>query len=279
MNPAPSDVGSLDVAYRAVAEACVLTAIHLGPPADHGGRPNRDAGPSCPAIDQAIDHQATMLERRYGGPVRRTVAALWALHRHLLVTGLLLTGPYLLHRCVPRIPPGGITLDPAASTATVIVAGLTGASETGPHDQEPHDQEPDDQEPHDQEPWHLQELRAALARHCAPLVTAYRPHARGGERSLWGAATDQVAGGLWHLGRELNREAEATVISGALLPGDTRPFVGGAAFRPTTSHADGSGSGRDQPSAMTRTRVRCCLLYTVSPADVCATCPRRQPPA
>ncbi len=243
MEPVPTDAESLGVAYRAVAGACGVQ-IQLGDPAERAVRPVD--------LDRAIDHQSTMLERRYG-PVRRPVAALWALHRHLLVTALMLTGPYLIHRRIPRIAPGGIALDPAGITARVAAGDGAGAPATAAH------------------------LRSALVGHCAPLLAAYRSPTRAGERSLWGAATDQIAGGLWHLGRTLDREQEATSIATLLLPGDTPPFVGAAAFRPAAP-VDGVASQppRAPGSAMTRTRVRCCLLYTASPDDTCATCPRRR---
>ncbi|MGF7236540.1 MAG: (2Fe-2S)-binding protein [Frankia sp.] len=251
MRPGPTNARPLDASYQAVARACGLTAVHLIERADHTGPADRPGEPSRTALHEAIDHQATLLEGRYGAAARRPVAALWALHRHLLVTGLLLTGPYLLHRRVPRIHANGITLDPAAASATVTLAGAPGGVETAAH---------------------TGELRSILARHYAPILAAYGPQVRAGERSLWGAATDQIAGGLWHLGRTLNREREATTVATALLPGDTPPFVGGAAFRQLASLSNAP----DDRAAVTRTRVRCCLLYTLSPEDTCATCPRRR---
>jgi hypothetical protein len=51
-----------------------------------------------------------------------------------------------------------------------------------------------------------------------------------------------------------------------VVPGPVPPFPGGADFRRLT--------GRDGQSYPTRTRLGCCLFYTIRPAEACGTCPR-----
>jgi hypothetical protein len=110
------------------------------------------------------------------------------------------------------------------------------------------------------------ELRVAVADHMGPLLSAIGPHIRRGPRALWGLVTDDLVSGIWYLGRVLGQEPAAVRAATALLPSAVPPFPGGAGFR----HLAGS-DGRQHP---TRTRMGCCLYYTIRPAGACATCPR-----
>ncbi|MGW7417617.1 (2Fe-2S)-binding protein, partial [Streptomyces sp. NPDC054863] len=110
------------------------------------------------------------------------------------------------------------------------------------------------------------ELRAAVADHVRPLLTAVRPHARRSPRTLWGMAGDDLVSGIWYLGRMLGQEERALQAATALLPTAVPPFPGGADFRRLTT-PDGSRHP-------TRTRLGCCMYYTLDSAQACATCPR-----
>jgi len=79
--------------------------------------------------------------------------------------------------------------------------------------------------------------------------------------------TDDLVSGIWHLGRTLGQEDEAVAAATTLLPSPspTPPFPGGADFRRLTG-----GDGRQYP---TRTRMGCCLYYTICPAEAFLTCP------
>lgn len=252
MSVGPRDAESLESTYALVAEACGLSAIGV----DAGTldrRPRRNvASPDC-----AIDHMAASMEMRYGARPSQRVAATWALHRSLLITGLLITGPYLLLNRLPDVPAGGIALDLPDGVATVVVNRSSAA---------PGEPPPGTGTGSDAKDVHI-DVRSALVRHIAPLLAAFRPHVRLGERALWGTATDQISGGLRHLGRTAGIEPSAVAAAHALLPGGTPPFAGSAAFSAVTAE-DGTETFR-------RTRLHCCLLVTMSPDDTCATCPRR----
>lgn len=114
----------------------------------------------------------------------------------------------------------------------------------------------------------------------APLLAAFRGELRRGPRTLWGLATDEVVEGLWYAAGLLGQEARALAELAALLPegADSAPFVGAAAFRTTafrTAAFRTAGASRPAgPPTPVRTRVSCCLYYTVRPADPCVGCPR-----
>ncbi|MGH3323710.1 MAG: (2Fe-2S)-binding protein, partial [Streptomyces sp.] len=90
--------------------------------------------------------------------------------------------------------------------------------------------------------------------------------ARRGRRALWGMVADDLISGIWYLGRMLGQEERAVRAATELLPSGIPPFPGGAAFR----RLEGRG-GEQHP---TRTRLGCCLYYTIRPAEACITCPR-----
>jgi hypothetical protein len=150
-------------------------------------------------------------------------------------------------------------------------------------------------------------LRQALVGHLAPLLDSFRPLLRRGPHTLWGLVADDLVEGLWYIGSLLGHEAEAVAALRALLPGGTAtaPLSGAAAFRriaptapPTapiatatdtlrtetppgtadTAHTPGTDASEGAVGAggafYTRTRISCCLYYTVTGAETCFTCPR-----
>ncbi|MGA5700418.1 (2Fe-2S)-binding protein [Peterkaempfera bronchialis] len=196
----------------------------------------------------------------YGEPLRPDVAASFCLHRYAWPVCLLFSLPWFLERRVPRLPVAAVSVNRDAGRMTAAVesfaclpddpaAGLPGARVVA------------------DEAALRAELLAAVAEHLEPVLTAFRPRLRRGPRTLWGMATDELVEGLWYLGSLLGEEERAAAELSALLPGSTPPFAGGADFR----HLD---QGPDRAPMRTRTRVSCCLYYTVRPAEVCFSCPR-----
>ncbi len=112
------------------------------------------------------------------------------------------------------------------------------------------------------------ELRSALTEHLTPVLAAFRPEVRRGPHTLRNMATDDVIEGLWYIGSLLGEEERATVDLAELLPGPAGGgfLTGGPGFR--LLEQPGSRPMR------TRTRLSCCLLYTVRPAESCFSCPR-----
>jgi hypothetical protein len=167
---------------------------------------------------------------------RSHVAASRLLHHYLWSAGLLLSGPWYLTGRIPRLRADELWIEPA----TGALAYRPGESSPGGAD----------------------ELRAAAAGHLGPVLAAFRPHVRRGPHALWGMAADDLASGIWYLGRMLGEEDRAVGVASAVLPGDTPPFPGAADFRRLPS------------GQWTRTRQGCCLYYAVQPPDACLTCPR-----
>ncbi|WP_326690113.1 (2Fe-2S)-binding protein [Streptomyces sp. NBC_01795] len=212
------------------------------------------------ALDAYIDAEATRIRERHGHEPRRDVAASRALHAYLWSVSLLISGAWFLERRVPRIAPRDVGVDhgrgmfevlpgedfaclpddPAASTPGARVV----AHEEGLR----------------------AELRSAVADHVQPLLTAIGPRVRRGARALWGMAADDLISGVWYLGRMLDQEERAVRAAAQLLPGAVPPFPGGAGFRRLT--------GGDARSHTTRTRLGCCMYYTLDAAEACLTCPR-----
>ncbi|MCT2589373.1 (2Fe-2S)-binding protein [Streptomyces sp. N2-109] len=96
-------------------------------------------------------------------------------------------------------------------------------------------------------------------------------------------ACDELTDAVRHLGRVLEVPRTAADAAAALLPGGTPPFVGDAGFGPRSAAdgqaADGQAGGGQASGGQAggeppRTRVGCCLYYTLRPAELCAGCPR-----
>lgn len=204
-------------------------------------------------------------------PPRPDVAAALALHRYLWPACLLFTVPWFLQRRVPRLPVGRVAFHPATGHFAVApreVVCLTGdpaaraggtrgtaglARMAGRAGGQGHGLRavPDEAALRD-------ELRSALTAHLAPVLAGFAPRLRRGPHALWRTATDEIAEGLRHIGQLLGAPARASRELAALLPGGTPPFAAAASC--------------DGP---TRTRLTCCLFYTMSPGDPCSGCPRR----
>ncbi|MFJ8042586.1 (2Fe-2S)-binding protein [Kitasatospora sp. NPDC096147] len=213
------------------------------------------------ARQELIAHDQSLALADYGQLLRPDVAAGFCLHRYVWPVALAFTLPWFLERRVPRLPADRVAIDRVAGELAVDpdgfaclpddpAAGLPGVRVV-----------PD-------EAALRAELRSALAELLTPVLAAFRPAMRRGPRTQWGMATDDVIEGLWFLGGLLGEEERAAAEAAELLPGPSeRPFVGGADFRLLT----------EGPTARTRTRVSCCLFYTVRPEETCLTCPRSCP--
>jgi hypothetical protein len=211
-------------------------------------------------LDAFIDAESARIRERHGHTPRRDVAASRALHDYLWSVSLLMSGAWYLERRVPRIHPREVRLDlatgafevlpgagfaclpddPAATVAGVRVLAHEEALRA--------------------------ELRAAVADHVRPLLTVIGPQLRRGSRALWGMVADDLVSGIWYLGRMLDQEDRAVQAATELLPTGIPPFPGGADFRRLAA--------RDGQRYPTRTRLGCCMYYTLSAAQACLTCPR-----
>ncbi|HEY5835204.1 (2Fe-2S)-binding protein [Streptomyces sp.] len=250
-----------------------LTAVHpalrvtvAAPRSGGGWVAAHDLARGGAAVDAFVAWDAAQVVRDHGRPPRSDVAATLGLHRYLWPACLLFTVPWFLRRRVPRLPVTDVSFHRAAGRMTVRPASFCCL--------------PDDPAARlpgartvPTEAALREELRAALAEHAAPVLEAFRPLVRRGPRALWGMATDEVTEGLWYVGRLLGEEPRAVAELAALLPGDTAPYAGGAGFRPPGPPA---ATGCDDPS---RSRLTCCLFYTVSPGGGCTGCPRALPAA
>ncbi|MCX4749817.1 (2Fe-2S)-binding protein [Kitasatospora sp. NBC_01287] len=211
---------------------------------------------------------------RYGTAPRPDVAAGFWLHRYTWPLCLLFTLPWFLERRVPlpaveqlasrRAAGGGgpaeLALLPGPDRAPTAFACL-------PDD--PAARRPGARPVRDEAELR-NVLRTALADQLAPLLAAFRTELRRGPRTLWGLATDELVEGLWYAAGLLGEEERAVAALAALLPegADNAPFGGAAAFRTTGPDRQGAAP------APARTRVSCCLYYTLRPAELCAGCPR-----
>jgi len=225
------------------------------------------------ALEAFVARDTSQVTSDHGRPPRPDVAATLALHRYLWPACLLFTVPWFLHRRVPRLRVADVSFHRATGRMTVrarsfsclpddpaarLPGARTVASQAALRD----------------------ELRAAVAEHAAPVLEGFRPLVRRGRRALWGMVTDEITEGLWYVGRLLGQEERAVSELAALLPGGTEPYAGGADFRPATQidgaydgTCDGS-SGDAVSGGSSRKRLTCCLFYTISPTNTCATCPR-----
>ncbi|MCX4911720.1 (2Fe-2S)-binding protein [Streptomyces sp. NBC_00878] len=255
--------GLLAATYRQLGEVCEALTVRVVDPAPavtQMGVSGAELTKDQVVLDAFVLAEAVRIEDRYDHTPRRDVAASRALHDYAWSVGLLMSGVWYLTGRVPRIRPEDVRLDlttgvfgisPGPDLACLPddpAAALPGAL-TVPHEEALR-----------------AELRVAVADHMEPLLSAIAPLIRRGPRALWGMVADDLVSGVWYLGRMLGQEADAVRAAGALLPTAVQPFPGGADFR----HLTGS-DGRQHP---TRTRLGCCLYYTIRPAEACATCPR-----
>ncbi|MFD8634461.1 (2Fe-2S)-binding protein [Streptomyces sp. NPDC059533] len=212
------------------------------------------------ALDAFVAAEADRIRVGHGHDPRPDVAASRALHDYLWSVGLLMSGVWYLERRVPRVRPREVRVD--LSTGTFEIAPGAGFA-CLPGDPAAH--LPGARVVADEEALRA-ELRAAVADHFRPLLAAVGPRVRRRDRALWGMATDDLVSGIWYLGRSLGQEERAVREATELLPTAIAPFPGGADFRRLTDRA-----GHAHP---TRTRLGCCMYYTLDPSRACATCPR-----
>jgi hypothetical protein len=255
-----------------------LTAVHpalrvsaTAPRSGPGWVAAHDLARGGAAVDAFVASDAAQLVRDHGRPPRPDVAATLGLHRYLWPACLLFTVPWFVHRRVPRLPVADVSFHRATGRMTVRPAGVSCL----PGD-------PAARRPGVRavagEAALRDELRSALAEHLTPVLDAFRPLLRRGPRALWRMASDEITEGLWYVGRLLGEEDRATADLAALLPGGTPPYAGGAAFDPPAAPCAPTTPATPAPggSGPSRTRLTCCLFYTVSPAGACAGCPRRR---
>ena len=214
------------------------------------------------ALDAFIARAEDRTLERYGARGRADVVASLALHRYAWPVTVLFSLPYFLLRRVPRFGPPDVALRTDGSGRVHIGVRI---EDFGCLPDDPAAGLPQARAVADEERLRT-ELRAAVADHLTPVLAAFRPRMRRGTRALWGMATDELAEGLWYVGRRLGEEHRAREEAALLLPGRTAPFAGGAGFRQLTAPDGGQLATRD--------RISCCLFYTLRPEDTCLTCPR-----
>ncbi|MGW4382801.1 iron-sulfur protein [Kitasatospora sp. NPDC004531] len=208
------------------------------------------------ALDATLAFDERLGLELYGAPTRPDVTAGFSLHRYAWPAALAFTLPWFLERRVPVIPVERLSINRTTGELTTHPAAFHCLPDDPAADRP-------DALPVPDRPALDAALRAALAEHLAPVLDAFRPRVRRGPRTLWALATDDVVDGLWYLSTLLDEEPRAVAELTALLPGGASgaPFVGTPGFR-------GSAGRR------TRTRVSCCLFYTVRPTEPCFSCPR-----
>ncbi|MEU1626004.1 (2Fe-2S)-binding protein [Streptomyces sp. NPDC020096] len=206
------------------------------------------------ALEEFLAWEETRILREHGERARPDVVASLGFHRYAWPACLLFTVPWFLHRRVPRLGVRDVSFHRTAGRMTVRPAGVVCLPDDPAAEWPGAVAVPDAAALRDA-------VRGAIAEHIGPVLGAFRPHTRRGPHALWGMVCDEIAEGLWHVARLLGEEERAVAELGALLPGGTPPYPGGAGFR---------ALGREH----TRDRLSCCLFYTLRPDDPCATCPR-----
>ncbi|WP_329129082.1 (2Fe-2S)-binding protein [Streptomyces sp. NBC_01476] len=252
----------LSAVYRRLVSLCPALDLRVVAPGSAAGPAWVDSAALLAGdgvLDAWLEAEAARIRQRHGRTARPEVVASRALHGYLWAVCLTMSGPWYLQRRVPRIRPRDLRTELPTGAFGIVpgdFACLPGDPAAGrpgvrvlPHEEALRT-----------------ELRAAVADHVRPLLTALGPRTRRGPRALWGMAGDDLVSGIWHLGRALGEEERAVRAAGELLPGPLPPFPGGADFRRLAAH--------DGRTHLTRTRLGCCLHYTVRPTETCGTCPR-----
>ncbi|MGW7068993.1 (2Fe-2S)-binding protein [Streptomyces sp. NPDC054855] len=257
-----SPAALLAATYRRLTAHCETLAVAVAQPdssTSQGWVSGAELTSHQDALEAFVASEAERIRTGHGHTPRPDVAASRALHGYLWSVSLLMSGAWYLERRVPRIRPQDVRVHLETGAFEIVpgsfacfpddpAAGLPGTRVLA-----------------DEESLRV-ELRAAVVAHMQPLLSAIGPRLRRGQRALWGMAGDDLISGIWYLGRMLGQEDEALRAVDALLPGPVEPFPGGAAFRHLTT-----GDGGRHP---TRTRLGCCLYYTLRAAEACGTCPR-----
>ncbi|MBT2439453.1 (2Fe-2S)-binding protein [Streptomyces sp. ISL-36] len=260
MLPASSCSAPLVGVYRRLGELSPLLRIRVGRAqgAVGGYVEGRRLAGERGGVEGLVIAEERRIEEVYGAVPRRDVAATWALHRYAFTACVAMSGPWYLERRVPRVPLERVVYGWRDRELVVEAEGIS-CLPGDPLEGRPGVRTVDGPEAL------RAELRNAVAAHLAPVLEAFRPYIRRRPHALWGMATDQLTGGIWHLGRALDDARAAAEAADALLPGSTPPFTGAAGFRLSP----------DLDGEPTRTRTNCCLYYTIRPKELCATCPRK----
>ncbi|MCX5374975.1 (2Fe-2S)-binding protein [Streptomyces sp. NBC_00091] len=263
--PALDAAATLARTYGRLAAVCEALDLRVATAPARAGRWVSGAELAGPAgtqeaLDAFVAAEAARIREGHGHDPRPDVAASRALHDYLWSVSLLMSGAWYLERRVPRIRPREVRVDLGAGTFE-IVPGTGFACLPG----DPAANLPGARVVADEEALRA-ELRAAVADHVRPLLAAIGPRVRRRDRALWGMAADDLVSGIWYLGRVLGQEEHAVREATELLPTAIAPFPGGADFRRLEDR-----EGNLHP---TRTRLGCCMYYTLDAARACATCPR-----
>ncbi|MGW0821632.1 (2Fe-2S)-binding protein [Streptomyces sp. NPDC002845] len=251
--------GLLADTYRRLGTVCEALSVRIRQP----GQVGSDAAlltESQDAVEAFVDAEAARIQDRYDHTAPRHVAASRALHDYAWSIALLMSGSWYLERRVPRIAPGEVRVDLATGAFEITPGSRLACRPDDPAATLPGVRAVT------QEEALRAELRSAVADHMGPVLAALGPYVRRGPRALWGMVADDLVSGIWYLGRVLGEETAAVRAATTLLPSALPPFPGGADFRTLRT-----GDGREHP---TRTRMGCCLYYTIRPDEACATCPR-----
>ncbi|MYY09294.1 iron-sulfur protein [Streptomyces sp. SID4919] len=260
--PAVSCSALLTATYQRLIAYCPALDVHTAEPSARvrqGWFDGAELACREDFLHAWLDNHAAGVRLRYDHEARPDVVASRALHGYLWTAALLISGPWYLERRVPRVRPADLRISRTSDRYEIVPGGfscLPGDPAAGL---------PGVRVLPDEESLRA-ELRAALADHVRPLLAATGPRVRRGPRALWGMVSDDLVSAIWYLGRMLDEEDRGVREADAVLPGAVSPYPGGAAFRTLTS-----ADGRTHP---TRTRLGCCLYYTIRPAEACATCPR-----
>ncbi|MEV6396044.1 (2Fe-2S)-binding protein [Streptomyces sp. NPDC051907] len=260
--PAVSCSTLLTATYRRLAALCPSLHVDIatpGSPTSQGWVDGAELTVRPELLDAFLDAEALRIQNRHAHTARPDVVASRALHDYLWSVCLLLSGPWQLERRVPRIRPDEVRVNLSTGAFAVVPGGFAclpddPAAELPGAGVLPHEEAL------------RAELRTAVADLVRPLLAAIGPRLRRGPRALWGMVGDDLVSGVWYLGRMLGQEEHGVRAASELLPGPVSPFPGGADFRRLT--------GREGQSYPTRTRIGCCLYYTIRPAEACGTCPR-----
>ncbi|MCZ7413695.1 MULTISPECIES: (2Fe-2S)-binding protein [unclassified Streptomyces] len=237
--------------YRRFAAAFPILRVTTEPPEGEGWLTGRRLVEDEGLRALVLARQAQAMEATQNAAPRPDVVAMEMLHQYAFVACLAMSAPWYLERRVPWLELDGVGYDETRGALALVPSRITVLPD------DPAAALPGARTVPDEAALRA-ELRAAVAAHLAPLLTAFTPLLRRGPRGMWGVATDELADGLGYLGDLLGDRPAAAAAANALLPGGTPPFSGAARYRD-----DGS-----------RVRHNCCLYYTFPAARLCASCPR-----
>ncbi|MGW1996744.1 (2Fe-2S)-binding protein [Embleya sp. NPDC001921] len=250
--------------FRGLGAACPLITVEAGHPRAGLLRVARVAE-DPEVLEGVLTAERQRITASVDAEPRADAIAMWALHGYAWYACLMFAGPWFLGRRVPLVDLDDVWLDPSPERSSKCLTVTSTTFACLPDD-------PDAGAPGARVVADENALRAVLLRavseHLEPLLTAFRPHLRRGERVVWGMVADEVVSAVWYLGRSLGAdEGERAVRElGELFPGDTGRFKRDAGFRTLR--------GTEGRTHRNRTQSVCCLWYTLEPDALCGTCPR-----